>query len=340
MERPEVSNVGRFRNVVQRVKGISPGLLDTLDSRFLVPAEQNTSSPFSLSEQLYTTRGSGAGLISSAFKEFAGLSGLDSEFLVTWKFQDGALPIIYRKVMLPMAFLDSAPALDFTKFPNRLAAREREADIADIAVSLPTVVRLTEGYLSSVTQVHIQRIFVDLGSKWTSSDLSKVKTLLEDCVPPGYQLSVANLQDELAPLQVAVNVSNAFFVFTTAIAMFLCFFSLVSSMYTNIQHQSKEIGVLRAIGVGKLPMYRIYVYEAYILILSASLMGLVIGFSVAYVTHIQQSLFTELPLAFVFPYELVITIFVLAIVFSFLSSLQPIVRLTNKPIVAILRLIS
>jgi ABC-type antimicrobial peptide transport system permease subunit len=38
------------------------------------------------------------------------------------------------------------------------------------------------------------------------------------------------------------------FSLTTLIAMFICFFSLMSSMFTNVYEQTKEIGVLRALG--------------------------------------------------------------------------------------------
>lgn len=47
-----------------------------------------------------------------------------------------------------------------------------------------------------------------------------------------------------------------FFNFTTVIAMLISFFSLMASMYTNIHEQTKEIGILRAIGVHKFWMYR------------------------------------------------------------------------------------
>jgi hypothetical protein len=55
------------------------------------------------------------------------------------------------------------------------------------------------------------------------------------------------------------------------IAMVICFFSLISSMYTNINEQTKEIGVLRAIGVRKFFIWRLYVYEALVLLLSSSI---------------------------------------------------------------------
>ena len=67
-----------------------------------------------------------------------------------------------------------------------------------------------------------------------------------------------------------------------AITMFLCFFSLSSSMSANIFEQSTEIGVMRAIGLTKLALTRIYYFEALILVLGGSLLGTLVGSAVAY----------------------------------------------------------
>lgn len=45
------------------------------------------------------------------------------------------------------------------------------------------------------------------------------------------------------------SVMDIIFSVATYIAMFLCLFSLMSSMYTNIFEQSKEIAILRAMGL-------------------------------------------------------------------------------------------
>ena len=60
------------------------------------------------------------------------------------------------------------------------------------------------------------------------------------------------------------------FAITTAIAMLICFFSLSSSMLTNINEQSKEIGVLRALGLKRFSLRRAYVYEAWVILITSS----------------------------------------------------------------------
>ena len=69
------------------------------------------------------------------------------------------------------------------------------------------------------------------------------------------------------------------FIFMGVIAgvMFLCMFSLFSLMTVNIYLQGKEIGILRALGVGRFLMFRIFLYEAFILVLSSCMIGYIIG---------------------------------------------------------------
>lgn len=69
--------------------------------------------------------------------------------------------------------------------------------------------------------------------------------------------------------------------------MFLCFFSLSSSMSANLYEQSKEIGVMRAMGLTKTRIYLLYIYEAFILVFSSSLLGIMIGTMVGFSMTLQ-----------------------------------------------------
>ena len=48
------------------------------------------------------------------------------------------------------------------------------------------------------------------------------------------------------------------------IALFLCLFSLISSMSINIYEQTKEIGIYRSLGLTKYQIHKIYIYESLI----------------------------------------------------------------------------
>jgi len=62
-----------------------------------------------------------------------------------------------------------------------------------------------------------------------------------------------------------------------SITMFLCFFSLAASMSANLYDQTKEIGILRAMGYTKTRIKLLYFYEAFILVVASCLLGVMIG---------------------------------------------------------------
>lgn len=59
--------------------------------------------------------------------------------------------------------------------------------------------------------------------------------------------------------------------------MFICFFSLSSSMTGNLYEQCKDIAVMRSIGFTKNIITKLYIYEAFILVAAASISGVGIG---------------------------------------------------------------
>jgi ABC-type antimicrobial peptide transport system permease subunit len=94
----------------------------------------------------------------------------------------------------------------------------------------------------------------------------------------------ANSQNTLAKVE---SILNIIFMVIIAITMFLCFFSLSSSMSANLYEQSKEIGIMRATGFTKKRVYLLYIYEAFILVLSSSLLGILIGTIVGFTMTLQ-----------------------------------------------------
>lgn len=79
------------------------------------------------------------------------------------------------------------------------------------------------------------------------------------------------------------------------VALILTFFLLLVSTTQNVKDNVWEYGVLRSIGVTKKQGYRIYMYEAFMIIIAAGMLGLAIGLIVAATVTSQFFLFLELP---------------------------------------------
>ena len=336
-EHPYGTNIGHVFRESILVWGITPNFFDVAIPGFLQISDKDESSPYSILEQLYTPIGSGSAILGSLYKKDLGLSKLDSQFLLevpksnselfqTESIQKGTS---YHRLK-PCAFLNGAPYFVFSQFPT--------IPNQDILVSLPTFLRLTEGYYNTTSEIPLGVFFIKLPDDISDKDLDTVKDDLENIIKySDYSISVHDYRKNLDSIDEIDLAMRFFFGFTVIIAMAISFFSLVSSMYTNVHEQAKEIGILRALGIPYGWMQRIYIYEAFILVFSSSLMGMFIGTGVGWAVSVQRVLFTQLPVSFEFPALLFFLIFIMATIFSFISSYGPITAMMNRSVVNILR---
>src|SRR5690606_30110835 len=114
----------------------------------------------------------------------------------------------------------------------------------DALVSFPTYVRMSQGSITTVNDIPIETMFIDIDPNASTRQIEDLKTAIRKLLV-GHDARLNDVEDRLENLMVATEVMNFFFIFTTLIAMVMCFFSLISSMYTNINEQAKEIGILR-----------------------------------------------------------------------------------------------
>lgn len=85
--------------------------------------------------------------------------------------------------------------------------------------------------------------------------------------------SLTLTKKELESMEQANMTLALLFQIVTVVVLIVAFFSLNSSMFTNIMEQKMEIGILRALGVQRFAVFRLYAYEAFFLIFAASLLG-------------------------------------------------------------------
>jgi ABC-type antimicrobial peptide transport system permease subunit len=137
--------------------------------------------------------------------------------------------------------------------------------------------------------------------------------------------------------QTTVAILNLVFSILTLVAMALCSFSLFASMSTNITEQSKEVGVLLALGLKPNHLVRVYALEAFVLVVSACFLGIGIGTFVAWSFGLQQYLFSGIPVPSIFPFAISLTILIASVVAAFFASAVPALELTKTSITTLLR---
>lgn len=335
IQKTETSNLGHLYRNSATVSAVSPNFFEVAIPGFLnihqvaYDPDINLQTDSQLAYQLYSAEGSKSMILGSLYQQRMGLSLEDySHFLFDVTYSGMSAPNHTR--LKPMAFLDSAPFFTFSKFPS--------VSSQSALVSFTTYVRLSRGAVQSVEDIPMRMFLIKLVDGASDADKDRIMAKLVSYVKSSpSSLTAFDYRSISNPLATASIVITYFFQFTTVVAMLISFFSLMSSMYTNVHEQTKEIGILRAIGISKYAMYRVYVYEAFVLVFASSLLGLIIGTVVGYTVLLQRILFTQLPIPFVFPTQLLIVVFVCSILFSVMAAFGPIRSVMSRPVVNTLR---
>merc|ERR550517_298388 len=88
-------------------------------------------------------------------------------------------------------------------------------------------------------------------------------------------------------------------------------------MFTNVREQKYEIAILRSIGLTRFQIARVYIHEAFILLLASATLGSIIGIIMAFLLMHQRSVLTQIPLQITYPWTLGLQV----IAISFFSAL-------------------
>eukprot|EP01017_Pseudomicrothorax_dubius_P044076 TRINITY_DN7418_c0_g2_i2.p1 TRINITY_DN7418_c0_g2~~TRINITY_DN7418_c0_g2_i2.p1 ORF type:complete len:145 (-),score=1.94 TRINITY_DN7418_c0_g2_i2:94-528(-) len=138
-------------------------------------------------------------------------------------------------------------------------------------------------------------------------------------------------------LDVAIKIIDLFSMVITVIALILSFFVLLISFTANVTENAWEFGVLRAIGLNKSQMTRIYIYESMSLMLSAGILGIIVGVLTSTIMLYQSSEISELPFRIEFAPSLIAFTCVLSIMIAVLAPFYATSNLKQKQIANIIK---
>ena len=92
------------------------------------------------------------------------------------------------------------------------------------------------------------------------------------------------------------SIFNIFVAVIACISLFIAFFLLLLASTQNVTDAIWEFGVLRSMGLTKGEGLRIYIYEAYIVVISAAILGTIVGFITAAAVAVQFYSLIEMPI--------------------------------------------
>eukprot|EP00919_Chromeraceae_sp_WS-2016_P038079 GHVR01090948.1.p1 GENE.GHVR01090948.1~~GHVR01090948.1.p1 ORF type:complete len:516 (-),score=82.14 GHVR01090948.1:126-1601(-) len=321
-----ITNLGQIVKFDVVVRGIAPNYFETTEPKFNVIDSLGSAedSKEDIIRHLYTVRGSQCGVMSKSVKsEF--LLDKDSSFLVYSEVPDYGNNCGSR--LCGGGYYEMASGLTFSKVTP--------SDKDDLLLSIPSLMRLAGGCRGhrSARQMRVNRVTLKLSEKTLGDDkeMDKVVNALGD-----YGKVWDNRDSESASAE-SFNVINLIFLALTAVVMVLCFFSLIASMTANIVEHTKEMTVLRCIGFRKYRVILLFVYEAFALIISSSILGVIVGTVVGMMLLIQRIMLTGLPIPYTFPYSLILIVIACAAVSAIGSTVFPAWKLIKLKIAVLAR---
>jgi ABC-type antimicrobial peptide transport system permease subunit len=107
------------------------------------------------------------------------------------------------------------------------------------------------------------------------------------------------------------------------IALIITFFLLLVSTSHNIKDSIWEYGVLRSMGVTKTEGSRIYMYEAFLVITSAGVLGCIIGLIVSTLVTVFFNVFLEQPFILNFPLFFILSLVLVALTTTYFAVYFP-----------------
>ncbi|KAM9990788.1 hypothetical protein ACTFIY_006808 [Dictyostelium cf. discoideum] len=234
-----------------------------------------------------------------------------------------------RYLMKPLAYLKTAGTFSVSEIPDKGATQS-------VITSFPAYVGLSGGNIDSVRNIPVSVILIkpksldvdlidSLRLKISQNCLSNLKSAGSYIIR--YKDS-SNSSDKL---------NSLFFDFATVLSMIISSFSLISSMFTNIKNQSKEIGILRSIGLSNFKIYKIYIFEAFTLSFGSCIIGIIIGLFISYTILLEQSVMNQQIIPFSIQWELIPLLFISSLIVSIISVVSPIRHLLKKPIITVLK---
>lgn len=335
------TNDGNYYEHTLDLRGVSPSFAGVGVAKYNIEYTRDNPSGLSLTQALYSARGSQAWVVDRGLHLWTGLDGVGRGQTLKLQ-QDYTDDLVVRRVQ-PLAVLESMSGTTFTKnnqfssymalasIPTILAMSGDDQYRAQRAAAGETPLASHRTAARSTQSLLWDRLMIDTDGS-AACQASLAAALVAYGAP--VEVDVWQASDATTDNQETLDMLDLVFTILTWLTLALCLFSLTATTYCNVLGSAPEIAVLRALGATKFAIVRATLAEAFVLVTSSALLGTVIGFVMAWTMLLQRILFTQLPIAFTFPYDTVWTVLVAALLSAAIACSAPLLLILKKTVSA------
>ncbi|MHA1282200.1 MAG: ABC transporter permease [Promethearchaeota archaeon] len=180
-----------------------------------------------------------------------------------------------------------------------------------VMVSIDNYARLMHVKNAGEPDMIIDKIFINLRDN-SEENIKKVKDEIRTLYK-GRNFIIDDAISKINYIEEENARQNALMEIILMFTVIICIFGLISSMYAVMLERKFEIGILRSMGLKSRNIRNMFLTESLIIMLSAGIMGTIIGSFCAYLMQTNLGLITEMPVIFDIPMDTLIRVFVISV---------------------------
>jgi len=333
-----ITNYGKTINSAHNILAVNSAYFSATTSHDLkIFLQNNKYKDFTPSEQLYLEEYRGKIGI-SAILDYEFKANLESKIFL--KITNGQKEMQF--LSKPAFLLDSAGGLSMNSQPSMYITR-------DAIISFPQYLDILQKCRNYFAEKSSEFRFIGYDNMpiWginikpkesaSEEDIDEISSILKYNGPPGVDLWFYSSLNRR--LDMISNIIFLIFYIISSVVLIFCLFNLTASMTINIFEQKKEIAIMRSLGMKKRHVIFIYIAEAFILILTSSIIGSIIGSIISYTMALQWTVFTNVNVGFNLPTGSIIVIISISIFGGIFSTYIPAKNMLNKSIAELIKAI-
>jgi ABC-type antimicrobial peptide transport system permease subunit len=204
-----------------------------------------------------------------------------------------------------------------------------------VMVSLENYMRLMDVENPGESNMIVDKAYINLKDK-SEKNVQEFK----DDVRTYYEESDFTIDDAVTKIKLVEEMTEQQSALMEIILMFtiiISIFGLISSMYAIMMERKFEIGILRSMGLKTRNVRNMFLIESMILMLSAGIMGTILGSFSAYLLETNMALLTEMPVVFTIPFDTLLRVFLLSVGVGIVGMYIVLLRLSRQSIMDIFR---
>lgn len=168
-------------------------------------------------------------------------------------------------------------------------------------------------YMQIPNPAWVYKIFINISPNYTQ-DTDIVDKNIKQSLGDNWNFRIVNVALNVADMRSTFALVQLIMEAILSFTIIICMFGLFASTYASILERKREIGILRALGLKRDGVEKIFTIESLIIMLASGMTGTIVGYITAALLTRNLVIFTDSPSLISFPWAGTILLFTISII--------------------------